>query len=204
MGKQSLDNTSMMKVLFAISLVLLPMLAMGQEEDREAFNISETQKCYVSGQCQEYSVNFKRTDDVDLCHKFCGQNEDCNWWSFEPEQTLCILLKNCTESGGEPGGPDPTPCQDCISGERLCPTRSCHEAVKCEGHFIDSFKIAHLEDCIKACRDKSECNFYTLEKTHDHCLLYEDCEVKNPCDTCASGPRHCSVGYHDPTPCQND
>ena len=85
-----------------------------------------------------------------------------------------------------------------------CPTRSCHEAVKCEGHFIDSFKIAHLEDCIKACRDKSECNFYTLEKTHDHCLLYEDCEVKNPCDTCASGPRHCSVGYHDPTPCQTD
>ena len=31
--KQSLYSTSMMKVLFAISLVLLPMLAMGQEVD---------------------------------------------------------------------------------------------------------------------------------------------------------------------------
>ena len=29
--KQSLDNTSMMKVLFALNLVLLPLLAMGQE-----------------------------------------------------------------------------------------------------------------------------------------------------------------------------
>ena len=29
--KQSLDNTSIMKVLFAVYLVLLPMLAMGQE-----------------------------------------------------------------------------------------------------------------------------------------------------------------------------
>ena len=78
-----------------------------------------------------------------------------------------------------------------------CPARDCHGAFKCEGHFIDSFKIAHLEDCIKACSDKDECQWYTLEKTHNHCLLYEECKKKtNGCDTCASGPRDCSVGYH--------
>ena len=78
-----------------------------------------------------------------------------------------------------------------------CPARDCHEAVKCEGHFIDSFKIAHLEDCIKACSDDSDCQWYTLEKTNDHCLLYEECKKKmESCDTCATGPRECSVGYH--------
>merc|ERR1712038_307063 len=197
MGKQSVDNTSIMKVLFAINLVLLPMLAMGQEEERliNTTNISEKHTCYVPGQCQEYSVNFKRTDDVDLCHKFCGTTEDCSWWSFEPSQNLCVLFANCTESGA----PDTVACEACISGERLCPPRECHKAIKCEGIFIDSFEIEHLEDCIKACSDISECLWFTLEKTHNHCILYEDCVETKPCDTCASGERECSVGYHGPT-----
>jgi len=198
MGKQSLDNSSMMKVLFALNLVLLPLLAMGQEEDRliNATDISEKQRCYVPGQCQEYSVNFKRTDDVDLCHKFCGQNEDCNWWSFEPSQNLCVLFDNCTESGA----PDVVACEECISGEKLCPARECHGAFKCQDIFIDSFNdIDHLEDCLETCSDHSDCMWFTLEKTHNHCILYEGCEETLPCDTCASGERTCSVGYHGPT-----
>ena len=77
-----------------------------------------------------------------------------------------------------------------------CPARQCHETIKCEGHFIDSFKIAHLEDCIEACNNNADCKWYTLEKTHNHCLLYEDCTEKHDCVTCASGERDCSVGYH--------
>ena len=77
-----------------------------------------------------------------------------------------------------------------------CPARECHGAFKCEGHFIDSFEIDHLEDCLKACSDVSECMWFTLEKTHNHCILYEDCEETNSCETCASGERDCSVGYH--------
>merc|ERR1712038_2119613 len=170
MGKQSVDNTSIMKVLFAINLVLLPMLAMGQEEERliNTTNISEKQSCYVPGQCQEYSVNFKRTDDVDLCHKFCGQNEDCSWWSFEPSQKLCL-------------------------------SRECHGAFKCQDIFIDSFEIEHLEDCLEACSDVAECMYFTLEKTHNHCILYEGCEAQLECETCATGERECSAGYHGPT-----
>merc|ERR1712223_76318 len=197
MGKQSVDNTSIMKVLFAINLVLLPMLAMGQEEERliNTTNISEKQSCYVPGQCQEYSVNFKRTDDVDLCHKFCGQNEDCSWWSFEPSQNLCLLFANCTESGA----PDVVACEDCISGEKLCPSRECHGAFKCQDIFIDSFEIEHLEDCLEACSDVAECMYFTLEKTHNHCILYEGCEAQLECETCATGERECSAGYHGPT-----
>ena len=107
------------------------------DDDVPASDISERHKCYVSGQCQvwlfvinvpslmkflneasfqEYSLNFKQTADADACHKFCGkQNEACNWWSFEPAQSLCVLFGNCTENGE----PDKIICEDCISGERL-------------------------------------------------------------------------------------
>ena len=32
---------------------------------------------------------------------------------------------------------------------------------------------------------------------HDHCILYEDCDLHDDhCDTCATGPKLCSHGYH--------
>ena len=127
----------MMKILFAVTLVLLPLLTMGQEEDDvPATDISERYRCFVPGQCQvwqfilhattlvrfliwatfqEYSLNFKKVDDADACHKFAGkEGEAVNWWSFEPAQSLCVLFGNCTEAGG----PDQIICPDCISGER--------------------------------------------------------------------------------------
>ena len=77
-----------------------------------------------------------------------------------------------------------------------CPARECYGAFKCQGIFIDSFEIDHLEDCIGACNANDICMWYTLEKTNNHCVLYENCDVKNECETCASGERLCSVGYH--------
>ena len=42
---------------------------------------------------------------------------------------------------------------------------------------------------------------YTLEKQHDHCIMYEDCDFHDDtCDTCATGPKYCSRGYHAPAP----
>ena len=57
-------------------------------------------------------------------------------------------------------------------------------------------KGGHLEDCIKWCNDHELCKWYTLEKSNDHCLLYEDCPATEDCDTCATGPKYCSRGYH--------
>ena len=65
---------------------------------------------------KEYSLDFKVTQDAEGCHKFCGKNQDCNWWSWEPAFELCMLFHNCTEVGIDP--PAVEPCPDCISGER--------------------------------------------------------------------------------------
>ena len=68
---------------------------------------------------QEYSVDFQGhaegEGDAESCHRFCGKTEDCQWWSWEPAQSLCIAFANCTESGP----PDAGVCPDCISGQRL-------------------------------------------------------------------------------------
>ena len=77
-----------------------------------------------------------------------------------------------------------------------CPPRECHGAFKCQDIFIDSFEIEHLEDCLQACSDVAECMWFTLEKTHNHCILYEGCEAQLECETCATGERECSAGYH--------
>ena len=77
-----------------------------------------------------------------------------------------------------------------------CPPHDCHEPHKCKGNFVDSFEIRHLEDCIKECNDNHHCKYYTLEKNMDHCVLYEDCHETTTCDSCASGKKYCSIGYH--------
>ena len=76
-----------------------------------------------------------------------------------------------------------------------CPVRECHGRFKCEGHFLDSFVFNHTEDCIRACSDMENCQFYTFEKTSEHCVLYEDCPATSDCETCASGAQYCSRGY---------
>ena len=55
---------------------------------------------------------------------------------------------------------------------------------------------SHLEDCMEKCKEHPSCNFFTLEKQNDHCILYEDCDVRIDCETCASGAKYCSLGYH--------
>ena len=82
-------------------------------------------KCYVPGQCQQYSIDFVDSDNPDTCGHHCRKvNKDklptdesrCNWWSWEPGQNLCIMFKNCSGNAVNPG-PDTGPCERCISGQ---------------------------------------------------------------------------------------
>ena len=77
-----------------------------------------------------------------------------------------------------------------------CPARECHGAFKCQGDFVDSYAIATLEECIEACNDHVDCQWFTLEKSNDHCLLYEECNDQFDCETCATGEKNCAHGYH--------
>ena len=60
---------------------------------------------------------------------------------------------------------------------------------------MDSRTTGHLEDCINICHDNPLCEWYTLEKAIDSCMLYENCNSTFGCETCATGERSCSNGY---------
>ena len=75
------------------------------------------------------------------------------------------------------------------------PARGCLNPHKCKGHFVDSYQMSRVEECIEACNDSADCRFYTLERASGHCVLYEDCRDTIECDTCASGKKYCSLGY---------
>ena len=77
-----------------------------------------------------------------------------------------------------------------------CPARECHKQKKCDGFLVDSKKIAHLEECINYCKESVGCEWYTYDKKDDHCVMYEDCDTSTSCDTCATGKKYCSKGYH--------
>jgi len=190
-------KTFLVILSLSLALNLVSGNALPETEDRQ-MNISETKKCYVYGQCQEYSLDFKATQDAEGCHKFCGKSQECNWWSWEPAFELCMLYSNCTEDGVDP--PAVEPCPECISGEKECPARECHGAFKCKGDFVDSFAIATLEECIQKCNDVEDCQWFTLEKANDHCILYEECNDQFDCETCASGEKKCANGYKGTTP----
>merc|ERR1712241_145046 len=78
--------------------------------------------------------------------------------------------------------------------------RECHGAFKCQGDFVDSFAIATLEECIEKCNEMEDCQWFTLEKANDHCVLYEECNDQFDCETCASGEKKCAHGYKGTTP----
>jgi len=179
------------------------------EDDRSEADL----KCYIHGQCQEFTIDFQFSDDPDECGHYCRKknkalDEDdihkCNWWSWEPAQELCIMFHNCTTSAdGKPSG---LICPECISGMGDCPARECALAQKCKGVFIDSFEVENVQACISKCVETDVCEFYTFEKKQKHCVLYEDCYpdlVTNeflPCDTCLTGERSCGLGYLGNTP----
>ena len=76
-----------------------------------------------------------------------------------------------------------------------CPPRECHGAFKCKGDFVDSFAIATLEGCIEKCGETEDCAWFTLEKSNDHCILYEECNDQFDCETCATGEKKCANGF---------
>merc|ERR1711934_434168 len=202
----SFKREATMRFFQEIAFLLLPLLVVGQffedplaNRDGRVMDTSEKWECYVFGQCEEYSVNFEKITSAESCHKFCGKNDDCKWWTWEHENLLCSLFANCTDPKQSTGHPNAGACSDCISGQQACPGREFHSADKCQGHVVQgeiSNKATHLEDCINICKDTVDCEYYTYDKKNDHCVIFKDCNSTISCDTCATGKKYCSNGYH--------
>merc|ERR1712168_1434647 len=69
-----------------------------------------------------------------------------------------------------------TSCDDFSDG--LCPLS--------EDNIVGSTNTQSVELCQEACRDNSECNFFSY--IGSQCFLLSSCETTEPCPGCMSGP----------------
>ena len=66
------------------------------------------------------------------------------------------------------------------------------------GECIDSdlLQITHANDyleCLKACQESSDCNWYSYRKSQKYCVLYNTCSEISAeyCNDCVSGESTC-------------
>ena len=70
---------------------------------------------------KEYSLDFSHQEDAEGCHSYAKKNEEAEWWSWEPAQSMCLLFANCTESGPPSG----QICPNCVSGQKAWVYHGC-------------------------------------------------------------------------------
>ena len=68
-------------------------------------------KCWVVGQCKEESIAEKNGTSVEECLEFCQSESDCEWFTFNSDDSSCSLFKKCGDLVG---------CDTCLSGESKC------------------------------------------------------------------------------------
>merc|ERR550519_2005640 len=95
---------------------------------------------------------------------------------------------------------DPTiPCQNCVSGPRLCP---CSMPGECEIQEDNLLKvisgIGTSDECLQLCISKPRCTVFTFfgeENPLRHtCFLFKSCDdFINECPDCTSGTSQCDI-----------
>jgi len=84
-------------------------------------------------------------------------------------------------------------CPDCMSGQINCIEPECEIQGECNGKIAHEYdSVNTTEDCIKLCKNTSNCNWFTFHKDVLLCNLFETCfDVDTSCETCISGENTC-------------
>ena len=67
--------------------------------------------CNESGMCHGTLIDGISASDANSCLGLCQNNPACLWFTYLPQDQLCIQLADCS---------DLLPCIDCLSGQRQC------------------------------------------------------------------------------------
>ena len=124
--------------------------------------------CEIPKGCLDTSVGYA-TDAMDYtgCLMKCKESEECKWFTFHTDSSICILWEGCKEF--EEG------CTECISGEVTCPI--CEITGKC--HSSTLLGITFPRDatrCINDCKTTKNCLWYSYDTRNKDCYLYDKCE----------------------------
>ncbi len=87
--------------------------------------IQDDLMCYVPGFCTNSTViGYAQADIPRQCLTACQDYQGCHWFSFKPEDELCLFLDDCQHL-------EQDNCQDCVSGQAECPVLQCDVSGLC-------------------------------------------------------------------------
>ncbi len=67
--------------------------------------------CNEPGQCLGSFVGTDAAADLNDCLEQCQDNEDCQWWSYDFSDGLCLFTRDC---------PEVDDCDTCVHGQTEC------------------------------------------------------------------------------------
>lgn len=145
---------------------------------------SSDQHCFVPGHCiNSFLLHHTHEKDDVNCLQQCQKVENCEWFSYDPDFSVCLLFQNCSELSLDN-------CAGCTSGENECKSIFCWVSGECQGEYQDYDYSKTQEQCLKLCKDTMGCNWFTFDQ--GVCFLYENCpHINENCTTCISGQVEC-------------
>ena len=161
------------------------------------------QQCFLPGECLE-SVTLKSlhtTNEVTCLHA-CRNYPRCNWFTYAPKSSLCVLLVNCGRLSNDY-------CEDCISGEMHC--HICWVTGQCQGglliHVTEATDKFHCQNKCQTFTEvnqentQSSCYWFTHNAEYGDCSLYYDCPtLDETCENCVSAEKNCHADVSSTTP----
>lgn len=141
--------------------------------------------CYIDGECMNsVSVGFYSSNGTSSCYDFCQTTNGCNYFTNYLSANLCFAFLDCVLFNGDN-------CDDCTSGESVCPGLLCAENNECIGTSLGFEILNSVGSCSQFCLDSDNCAWWTFDSSNSVCNIYQDCLATRDCSTCTSGQRKC-------------
>ena len=147
--------------------------------------------CHVQGICQNgYHLGNIVSNSYTDCQLECQNTLDCNYFTYNDPNNICVLQYNCTEI-------DSSNCLECFTGQRGCLV--CSQSGQCQGNLVGQAISETEEDCQEACFNDDDCLWYTFDFQASLCLLTSDCVPVNSSSLKVYGEKNCFIQNGDGT-----
>ena len=102
------------------TLLLLSAVVASLIDRLDAQKPNSTIGCFVAGECVNgTAIGLIAADSISKCVDFSGTLEGSNYFSYSPEDNLCLVLAECPQLSLEA-------CPNCISGDATCSSEICN------------------------------------------------------------------------------
>ena len=140
-----------------------------------SFVKADLENCNVIGECRNAQISHLITAETQLeCLGRCIEFDDCQWYTYRYRETKrnCQLFRTCEQLADYDN--------DCISGQKNCPTDNCRIQGFCLGTLISSLTSLTNAYCDSFCKDEPGCTYYSFSTglsspSKRFCYLFQDC-----------------------------